>query len=154
MTTKKAICILHPNKNQVSGTVKFTQNKNVKVEYEIKGLSDGLHGFHIHQYGDLSDECKSACSHFNPYNTNHGGRNSSERHVGDLGNIKSKNGIAKGVFYDNLITLDTKKLCSIIGRSVIVHEDRDDLGKGGNQESLKTGNAGKRLACGVIGICK
>ena len=151
-----AICVFTNNSvRSIKGFVIFKETKRgLQIHINMEGLKPGNHGFHIHQYGDLSDECKSACSHFNPYNTNHGGRNSSERHVGDLGNIKSKNGIAKGVFYDNLITLDTKKLCSIIGRSVIVHEDRDDLGKGGNQESLKTGNAGKRLACGVIGICK
>ena len=151
---KKAICILHKNNNKISGHVIFTQNKKVKVEYFIKGLKDGEHGFHIHEYGDLSDTCKSACSHFNPFNTNHGGRNSKERHVGDLGNITSKNGIAKGYFYDNMISLDPKHICCIIGRSVIVHQDRDDLGKGNDNESLKTGNAGKRLACGVIGISK
>ena len=150
----KAKCIFHQNPNKISGYVQFTQNKKVKVEYLIKGLKDGEHGFHIHEYGDLSDSCKSACAHFNPYNKKHGGRNSKERHVGDLGNIISKNGIAKGYFYDDMISLDYKHTCCIIGRSVIVHEDRDDLGKGGDEESLKTGNAGKRLACGVIGITK
>ena len=52
--------------------------------------------------------------------------------------------------YDNLVKLSGKY--SVIGRSMIIHEDEDDLGKGGNEESLKTGNAGKRIACGIIGI--
>jgi len=148
-----AICVLHPNNNGVSGIIKFIQNgDNVKINYNIEGLTNGLHGFHIHEYGDLTDNCNSACSHFNPTNSNHGGRNSKERHVGDLGNIKSKNKIAKGILNDKLISLNFKNTNCIIGRSVIVHNDRDDLGKGGDTESLKTGNAGKRMACGVIGI--
>lgn len=147
------ICVLHQNESGVSGIVKFVQvKKRVKVSYEIKGLKDGLHGVHVHEYGDLTDKCNSACSHFNPTNKIHGGRNSKERHIGDLGNIKSKNNLAKGCFYDTQISLDYNSKTCIIGRSIIVHEDRDDLGRGNNEESLKTGNAGKRLACGVIGI--
>lgn len=151
----KAICVLHQNTNKVSGTIKFSQSKKykrVKVTYHIKGLSDGLHGFHVHEYGDLTDGCSSSCAHFNPYNKLHGGRNSKIRHVGDLGNILSKDKVAKGVFYDNLISLNPKSKCSIIGRCIVVHKDIDDLGKGDNKESTNTGNAGKRLACGVIGI--
>ena len=156
-TKKKinAICVLHENKNGVTGTVLFSQNKNsnkVKVEYKIYGLSDGKHGFHVHTYGDVTDNCMSACSHFNPYNKVHGGRKSKERHVGDLGNIVSKNKLAKGYFYDKIISLKSNKKNCILGRSIVVHEDEDDLGKGENEESLKTGNAGKRLACGVIGL--
>ena len=151
----KAICVLAADKSNVTGIVRFIQyNNKVKVNYEIKGLSDGLHGFHVHEYGDLTDGCTSSCAHFNPFNTHHGGRNSKIRHVGDLGNIRSKNKLAKGYFFDKIISLDPKNICSIIGRCIVVHEDEDDLGKGGNEESLKTGNAGKRLACGVIGICK
>lgn len=150
-----AICVLHQNNNGVSGVIKFSQkagNKKVKVSYEIKGLKDGEHGFHVHECGDLTSGCASACAHFNPYNKNHGGRKSKERHVGDLGNITSKNKLAKGSFYDNIISLNYKSKCCIIGRAIVVHEDRDDLGKGGDEESLKTGNAGSRLACGIIGI--
>ena len=152
---KKAICVIHQNNNNVSGNIKFIQfNNKVKIMYEINGLSDGKHGFHIHNYGDLTDGCKSACAHFNPENKNHGGRNTEERHIGDLGNITSKNNLSKGFFYDKYISLDYKHKYCIIGRSIIIHKDEDDLGKGCNEESKKTGNAGSRLACGVIGITK
>ena len=151
-----AICVLHPNKHNVSGIIKFTkktQNKKVKIEYNITGLSDGEHGFHVHEHGNLTDNCTSAYAHFNPFKKNHGGKNSKERHVGDLGNIYSKHNLAKGVLYDSVISLDPKSISSIIGRSIVIHQDRDDLGKKGDKESVKTGNAGARLACGVIGIC-
>ena len=104
-----AVCVLHQNINNISGVIQFSQNLEtgqVKIAYEIIGLSDGKHGFHIHKYGDLTDGCSSACAHFNPYNKTHGGRNSAERHVGDLGNLVSKHGVCKGYFYDKLISLN------------------------------------------------
>ena len=72
----------------------------------------------------------------------------------ELGNVTTKNGVTKGKFYDNYISLNPKSKCCIIGRCVVVHDKEDDLGQGGDKESLKTGNAGKRLACGVIGLQK
>lgn len=153
----KAICVLHKNTNGVEGYISFTQkNKKskVKIEYNIKGLKDGDHGFHVHEYGDLTDGCTSSCSHFNPFNKNHGGINSKERHAGDLGNIKSKNKLSHGTKQAKDISLDLKSKCCIIGRCIVIHEDPDDNGLGGDEESLKTGNAGKRLACGVIGLAK
>lgn len=153
----KAICVLHNNKHNIKGTIIFTQNHKtnmVDIDYDITGLKDGYHGFHVHQYGDLTDGCTSSCAHFNPYNKKHGGINSSERHVGDLGNIFSIDNKAKGNLKDTLISLNLKSKRCIIGRCIVIHEDKDDLGLGGNDESLKTGNAGKRLACGVIGLTK
>ena len=73
------------------------KDDSVRIQYNILGMKDGLHGFHIHEYGDVSDNCKGACSHFNPYNKNHGGLDSEERHLGDLGNIFSKNKVSNGV---------------------------------------------------------
>jgi superoxide dismutase, Cu-Zn family len=151
-----AICVLHPNKDNITGIIKFSQKKGkkTKVEYLINGLKDGLHGFHVHEYGDLTDGCKSTCSHYNPTNKSHGGRNSKERHVGDLGNISSLNNISKGHFYDSEISLDIKSIKCIIGRAIVIHAGKDDLGRGKNEESKKTGNAGSRVACGIIGFSK
>jgi len=69
-----------------------------------------------------------------------------------LGNIISKSGVAKGSLLAETLSLDPQSITFIVGRMIIVHKDRDDLGLGGDAESLKTGNAGKRMACGVIGF--
>lgn len=150
-----AICVFNPNNNNVNGTIHFKNIHNkLVIKYHITGLSDGEHGFHIHEYGDISDNCNSGCSHFNPFNETHGGPNSTHRHAGDLGNILSKNNIASGTITDNILSLNFNKKTCIIGRMVIVHDKKDDLGLGNNHDSLITGNAGKRLACGIIGITK
>ena len=140
-------------KNGVKGYVTFTEliNKKVKVEYKFLGLKDGNHGFHIHELGDFKGNCDNAGGHFNPYKHNHGGRNTNKRHIGDLGNIKSINGIAEGYFVDKMISIRNKKT-SIIGRSVVVHDLKDDLGKGNTTNSKKTGSAGKRLNCAKINL--
>jgi len=139
--------------NNLSGYVKFseTPNNNVKIEININGLKPGLHGFHIHEKGNLMDKCLSCKGHYNPYNKNHGGPLYTERHVGVFGNINANsNGEVRTIMYDSMIKLKGKY--SIIGRSVVVHSDIDDLGRGNNKESLKTGNAGSRIDCAVIGI--
>jgi Cu-Zn family superoxide dismutase len=142
----------------VKGVVRLSEDvtKNeVKIDLNLTGLKpNGLHGFHVHEAGDLTDKCMSMCSHFNPYGKTHGCPGMRERHVGDLGNIKTNSkGEAKYTFYDNVIKLRGSK-CNIIGRGLIIHEDEDDCGQGGNPDSLKTGNAGKRIACAVIGYSK
>ena len=166
-TPKYGIAVLAPNENGVSGVVKFSEESGtLHIDYDIRGMSDGEHGFHVHEYGDLTDGCESACAHFNPYGKTHGGLDSEVRHLGDLGNITSKGGVAKGRLSTDTISLNPKKVNCIVGRMIIVHADKDDLGLGGlgkdgevvdekvHQESLKTGNAGKRLACGVIGYAE
>lgn len=120
---------------------------------EITGLGKGQHGFHVHEFGDNTNGCISAGAHFNPLNHEHGAPSDSNRHVGDLGNVVAgDNGVAKINISDKLISLEGEY--SIIGRTVVVHADPDDLGKGGHELSKTTGNAGARLACGVIGITK
>ena len=144
----------------VYGTVKFIQqDTTIYIVLDLHGLKkNALHGFHVHTYGDLSDGCNSACAHFNPFGNTHGCPGMKNRHVGDLGNINTDLfGNAKYVFADNVISLKISEPSCILGRMLIIHEDEDDCGMGKGQrktESLKTGNAGKRIACAVIGYSK
>jgi Cu-Zn family superoxide dismutase len=156
----KAIAVF--NNSNLSGYVTFTEdNKNNKIiiNVNLTGLTPGKHGIHIHEAGNLLDECKSCCAHFNPDNTNHGGQNNNknDRHIGDLGNIKVNNkGECKITFSDNLIKLRGYKY-NIIGRSLVIHQDEDDLGLGIGEkkdDSLKTGNSGSRIGCSVIGYAE
>lgn len=141
---------------KIHGTVLFSDLGNkVAIDVNIHGLKkNAKHGFHVHEYGDMSEQCNSMCSHFNPTHQNHGCSGSKERHVGDLGNLETnEKGMAHYRFYDNVIQLKGNKY-NIIGRGLIIHENEDDCGLGGNAESLKTGNAGKRIACAVIGYAR
>ena len=141
---------------KLKGFVKFQQKQDyVLVSGEISGLyKNKLHAIHIHEYGDLTDGCNSMGGHLNPFNKNHGGRDDKERHVGDLGNIQADHrGNCTFRFRDSIISLKNNKR-NILGRGVVIHKGTDDCGDGNHKDSLKTGNAGARLDCAVIGVCK
>jgi Cu-Zn family superoxide dismutase len=151
MGPQKAICIISPFKggDKVHGKIIFTvKNGKVEITGEIKGLTPGLHGFHVHEFGDLSsNDGMSTGAHFNPEKMKHGGPHSKERHVGDLGNIKADaDGVAKINITDTQVTLSGPH--SVIGRAMIVHAKEDD------EKSDPSGNAGDRIGGGVIGIAK
>ena len=94
----------------------------------------------------------TAGPHYNPYKSTHGSPTETERHVGDLGNVQSdEEGNAKYDLHDSQIKLFGPT--SIVGRACVLHRETDDLGKGGHELSPVTGNAGARVACGVIGCC-
>ena len=121
------------------------------VTGEVQGLAPGLHGFHVHNFGDTTNGCTSCGPHFNPTGANHGAPTDKVRHAGDLGNITADaSGVASVDIMDHHIPIHGPQ--SILGRAIVVHEKADDLGKGGNEDSLKTGNAGGRLACGIIAL--
>jgi Cu-Zn family superoxide dismutase len=146
----KAIAVLHPTKgNSVEGVVTFTKTGDaVKVVANLTGLTPGKHGFHIHEFGDCSSpDGKAAGGHFNPTNNPHAGHDTEKRHAGDLGNIEADSaGQAHLELTDKMMTMSGEN--SIIGRGVIVHEKPDDL------KTQPTGDAGGRVACGVIGVAK
>ena len=154
-TPIEAIAVFIPNKTStVSGTIIFRENQRfntVQIIIDLTGLTPGEHGFHIHETGNLLDKCAACKAHFNPFGDVHGGPKSAHRHIGDLGNITADStGKCQMKFSDKQISLRNLQI-NIIGRSVVIHEKADDLGKGNNDESLKTGNAGARIGCAVIG---
>jgi Cu-Zn family superoxide dismutase len=145
------------NNSDISGSVIFEEIQTstglaVHVNINLKGFEPNtVHGFHVHEYGDLSNGCDSLCNHFNPFNETHGAREDIHRHVGDLGNIHSDlNGFVIDSFIDSNIKL-RGQTANIIGRGLIIHADPDDCGKGNNEASKINGNAGKRIACAIIG---
>ncbi|XP_030371320.1 extracellular superoxide dismutase [Cu-Zn] [Scaptodrosophila lebanonensis] len=145
---------VQPDGSQVSGNVTFTQNacgENVHVRIQLVGLKEGKHGFHVHEKGDLSNGCTSMGGHYNPDKMDHGAPEHEVRHVGDLGNVVAdKDGKVDTTITDPVISLTGKR--TIIGRGLVLHELEDDLGQGNHTDSKKTGNAGGRVACGVIGV--
>ena len=134
----------------VSGVVRFTAlDDAVEVRYDLSGLSDGPHGFHVHQTGDCSADSTgtpagAAGGHFNPLASPHGAPSNApaRRHAGDLGNIDAEGGRAVGVVVDSVLAFSGPT--SVLGKAILVHGGEDDL------ESQPAGDAGARVGCGVI----
>jgi Cu-Zn family superoxide dismutase len=139
---------LQPTKsNRAAGTATFTQmGDRVRVVADVSGLNPGQeHAFHIHEVGDCSSgDGMSTKGHFNPLGKPHAHYSTPERHAGDMPALKAD---ANGnVHLDT--TLDVMTVndgpTSIVGRGLIVHAGSDDY------KTQPTGNAGARVACGVI----
>ena len=91
----------------------------MSIKGEITGLKPGLHGFHVHEFGDTTDGCTSAGAHFNPQGKTHGGPSDAERHAGDLGNVTAgADGKAPVDMTDKILSLTGPM--SIIGRTMVV----------------------------------
>lgn len=126
----------------LQGYVYFYEASNggILIEAEIFGLpqTDSLEipaffGFHLHETGDCSDHFSHTGGHYNP------GQRPHPQHKGDMPLLRSSDGYAWLAFYD-----DDMKLYDIVGRSIVIHRDRDDF------MSQPAGNAGEKIACGVI----
>lgn len=147
---KALIAVLQPTAgNDVSGQVIFKDLGDGKVEVtaKVEGLKpDSKHGFHVHEYGDLTaDDGTATGGHFNPEGHDHGLPETEVRHAGDFGNLEANSeGMAEFKLVVDNITL-TKGANAVLGRGVIVHAKMDDGGQ-------PTGNAGPRIAQAVIGV--
>jgi len=134
--------------NAVTGELRFEAvDGGVAITGQVNGLSPGSeHGFHVHEHGDCSaPDATSAGGHFNPAGTAHGRVGSDEHHVGDTDNIVADDtGVATVDTRLAGATLGDGAPTDVLGRGVIVHADADDYA------TQPTGNAGARLACGVI----
>ncbi len=145
---RMAVAELEPaGDSDVTGRATFTEaaGGGVQVIADVQGLSEGMHGFHVHEDGDCSNNAQAAGGHFNPDGDPHGAPADplSEHHRGDMGNIAaSAAGTARVDTTFAFLSLEGDT--SIAGKALVVHQDRDDL------TSQPSGAAGARVACGVI----
>ena len=144
----KAIAKLESRSDStVTGKVTFTEHEGkVSMKVVVKGLTPGLHAIHLHDKGDCSaPDATSAGGHWNPSSENHGKWGQAPFHHGDIGNlVADAKGDAELTEVSDLWTLGDGKPSDVIGHSVIVHAKEDDF------TTQPTGNAGGRVACGVI----
>lgn len=145
------------------GAVWFHQCRpggKVLVRFNLKGQTPGsTHACHIHTFGDMTGGCMTAGSHYNPHGEKHGNKadDGKHRHAGDMMNniTAGADGTVSFDWWDELLNLFQKDILgagSIVGRTVVIHEGVDDLGRGGTPLSEETGNAGGRMMCAVIGL--
>lgn len=132
--------------SKVSGTARLEEVKGgLKVTLNLTGLPGTVHAMHIHEFGDCSDGGKAAGSHYNPANAAHGNalKDAKHSHPGDMGNLIVENGAV--VFEGILKRASLYKKNPVAGRAIVLHEKADDF-------SQPVGNAGARIACGLISI--
>ena len=133
--------------NEVTGTAVFTPSgDSITLTVEIQNASPGLHGVHIHEYGDCSaPDGTSAGGHWNPTNAAHGKWGEGEFHLGDIGNIVvGENGTGTIELTTDLWEIGTGSIIDVVGKSIIVHAGADDF------TSQPSGAAGARIGCGAI----
>ncbi|XP_014711365.1 extracellular superoxide dismutase [Cu-Zn] [Equus asinus] len=137
---------------RVTGLVVFRQlvpGAKLEAFFDLEGFPAEANGssraIHVHQFGDLSQGCDSTGAHYNPLAVPH------PLHPGDFGNFPVRDG--RLWKYRGNLAASLSGPHSIVGRAVVVHAGEDDLGRGGNQASVENGNAGRRLACCVVGVC-
>ncbi|CAK7295339.1 Extracellular superoxide dismutase [Cu-Zn] [Vulpes lagopus] len=137
---------------RVSGLVLFRQaapGAPLEAFFHLDGFPAERNGsrraIHVHRFGDLSPGCEAAGPHYNPRAAPH------PQHPGDFGNFAVRDGRVRK--HRGGLAASLAGPHSIVGRAVVVHAGEDDLGRGGDPASLDHGNAGRRLACCVVGVC-
>ena len=148
----RAVVVIHGFSNpEIHGVVTFAQKDDMttRITGKIRGLTPGqTFAIHVHQWGDCRDP-KASGGHFDPYGSGHHGNPDDPigtHHSGDLLNIEAdQNGVAQLSYSTKGLTVFDGP-ASVLGHAVVLHEHADDY------SSQPAGNAGSRIACGVIGL--
>lgn len=142
-----ATAMLQPSTGATAhGAVHFTQlsDGTVDVQADLFGVPPGVHGFHVHENGDCSNNGQAAGGHFNPMNMPHAAPDMASHHAGDFGNVTAdEKGEVHAKFNTHSVTV-AAGTTSAVGHAVILHANPDDL------TTQPTGNAGARIACGIV----
>ncbi|HEX9160253.1 MAG TPA: superoxide dismutase family protein [Thermoanaerobaculia bacterium] len=142
-----AMAMLTPiSGSTAKGMVHFQElaDGSVDVTADLQRVPPGVHGFHVHDKGDCSDNGNAAGGHFNPMNMQHAGPDAQSHHAGDFGNVTADaNGEVHAQFNTRAITVGPGPL-SVVGRSIVLHANPDDL------TTQPSGNSGPRISCGII----
>jgi Cu-Zn family superoxide dismutase len=145
----KAVATLQSRSGStVTGNATFTaKDGKVLMKVVVFGLTPGRHAIHVHEKGDCSaPDATSAGGHWNPSSENHGQWGHTPFHHGDIGNlVANAKGKAVLSIESDLWTIGDGKPSDVVGHAVVVHAKEDDF------TTQPTGNAGGRVACGVIG---
>ena len=128
------------------GSVHLNQlsDGTVDVVADLTGVPPGVHGFHVHQNGDCSNNGQAAGGHFNPMNMPHAAPDAVSHHAGDWGNVTAdEKGEVHARFNTHSVTV-APGTTSAVGHAIILHANPDDL------TTQPSGNAGARIACGIV----
>lgn len=148
-SVKELVAVMTPTEgNETTGTVNFSDvGDKVRITVMVSGLTpNAKHAIHVHEFGDAkASDGTSAGGHFNPEGHDHALPEKEMRHAGDFGNLEAdeEGKAVMTIEVDNLTLIGHEN--SVVGRSVIIHAKEDDGGQ-------PTGNAGPRIAQGIIGI--
>lgn len=144
------MAMLHPAGSQTArGMVHFQDlgDQGVEVKVDLFGVPPGVHGFHVHEKGDCGNNGQNAGGHFNPTAMIHGSPDAASHHAGDFGNVTAdEKGEVHTTFTTHSISLAPGQSSYVIGHAVVLHGSPDDL------TSQPAGNAGARIACGVVEV--
>ena len=142
-----AMATINPSEgNTAKGMVHFQDqgDGNTEVVVDLTGVPPGVHGFHVHDKGDCGNNGQNAGGHFNPTNMPHGAPDAQSHHAGDFGNVTADD---KGEVHTRFTThsvMVKEGTMSVVGHAVVLHGNPDDL------VSQPAGNAGPRIACGIV----
>ncbi|MBN6186669.1 superoxide dismutase family protein [Aneurinibacillus sp. BA2021] len=142
---KPYVHIVDAKGKQIGHAVLTEEQEGVKVQIEVRGLTPGKHGLHVHEKAFVNNDFKSAGGHFNPDNKKHGLQNPEGSHVADMENLEvNEDGTGKGEFIVQRANVKAGDSHSILGKAIIIHADEDDM------KSDPAGNSGDRVAGGNI----
>lgn len=125
------------------GTVLIKESpKGLVFTVNLKGLTPGQHGFHVHEAGSCADMGKAAMGHFDPAGTH---EHRGPQGAGHLGDLQALMVGANGTDTETFVVPHLTRLAEITGRSLIIHKGGDNY-----SDNPKLGGGGARVACGVI----